>query len=76
MKRLMFVVVCGFTASIAAQPTPQKFEVASVKRNYVPDLLQRTRITLTPGRWDAVGRVRQTDSLQSGLQRSNGGKPL
>ena len=36
MKRLMFVVVCGFTASIAAQQAPQKFEVTSVKRNYVP----------------------------------------
>lgn len=54
MKRLMFVVVCGFTASIAAQQAPQKFEVASVKRNYVPDLLQRTRITLTPGRYSAT----------------------
>lgn len=54
MKRLMFVVVCGFTASIAAQQAPQKFEVASVKRNYVPDVVQRTRITLTPGRYSAI----------------------
>lgn len=54
MKRLVFVVVCGFTASLAAQQAPQKFEVASVKRNYVPDLLQRMRITVTPGRYSAT----------------------
>jgi uncharacterized protein (TIGR03435 family) len=54
MKRLVLFVVCSFTASIAAQQALQKFEVASVKRNDVPDSLQRTRITLTPGRYSAT----------------------
>jgi uncharacterized protein (TIGR03435 family) len=54
MNRLILFVICGFTASIAAQQQPTRFEVASVKRNYLPDMLQRSRITLTPGHFKAV----------------------
>lgn len=53
------VLAVSLDADVRQQPAnpagaPRRFEVASVKRNYIPDLVQRSRLTTTPGRFTAT----------------------
>lgn len=59
MTQMAFLVVTVvmLASPIAAQQSGPKFEVASVKRNYVPDLLQRARTASTPGRFTATNQT-------------------
>ena len=57
------VIVIGMlilTFPVSAQQAGRRFEVSSVKRNYIPDLIQRTRIDSTPGRFTATNQTLRT----------------